>query len=79
MGRRRDRLNKRLANAITTRRRNSLQKTAECDRRERQILDIIKQEQMPYTPGVMSWLSNKLGKKASRIEAADIKGLLSSS
>jgi len=40
------------------------------------MLGIIKQGKLPYTAGVMSWLSSKLGIKAGQIVAADIKGLL---
>ena len=77
MGQRRDRLNKRIANAISTRRKNSLSKAAQQNRQEQQMLTILKQGQLPYTPSVMSWLSRKLDKKASRIEPADIKNLIS--
>ena len=51
-------------------------KTSERARRDVQMLEIIRQGKLPYTAGVMSWLSDKLGKKASRIEAADIKKLV---
>ena len=77
MGQRRDRLNKRQANAIKTRRKKSMVKTAERGRRESAILAILKEGELPYTPGVMSWLSERLDKKASRITKADVKTLLS--
>ena len=76
MGRRRDRLNKRLSNAIATRRVNSLDKELARDRRDKQILGLLKEGELPYTPGVMSWLSVKLDKKASRIVAEDVQRLL---
>ncbi|MCK5270011.1 MAG: hypothetical protein KAJ46_04470 [Sedimentisphaerales bacterium] len=76
MGRRRDRLNKRLARAIVTRRENSMTKTKERTRREEQMQAILKQGELPYTPGVMSWLSGQLGKKASRVTSEDVKSLL---
>ncbi len=76
MGQRRDRLDKRLANAKTTRQENSLKKAKEQSRREKQILGLLKAGQMPYTPGVMDWLGVKLGKKSSRITQADIDSLL---
>jgi len=75
MGQRRNRLDKRLANAQTTRRANSYIKDAERERRQQKMLHIIKQGQLPYTPGVMSWLSVQLGKKASRITAQDVQSL----
>ena len=76
MGRRRDRLNKRLARAIVTRRENSMAKTRERTRRQEQMQAILKQGELPYTPGVMSWLSEQLSKKASRVTSEDVKSLL---
>lgn len=76
MGQRRDRLDGRLAKAKETRQVNSLKKAKEQSRRETQIVKILKDRQFPYTPGVMSWLSVKLDKKASLITPADVKGLL---
>ncbi len=76
MGQRRDRLDGRLAKAKATREYNSLQKLKERERRQGQILTILKDGKLPYAPGVMSWLSEKLDKKASRITDADVQGLL---
>ena len=76
MGRRRDRLDGRRERATTTRRENSQRKAKECSRREEQIKDILRDGKLPYTPGVMSWASQKLGKKASKITSEDIKTLL---
>ncbi len=76
MGDRRDRIDKRNAAATATRHKNSARKTAERTRREVSMLAILKQGQFPYTPGVMSWLSERLGKKATRITEADVKALL---
>ena len=77
MGQRRDRLNKRLARAIATRRVNSVKKTSEQNRRDTQMIELVKAGEFPYTPGIMSWLSVKLDKKASRIEPADVQALVS--
>lgn len=76
MGRRRDKLDKRLANAIVTRQCNSLKKTKERLRREKQMLELLKQGQLPYTPPIMSWLSSQLGKKSSKITANDVKTMI---
>ena len=76
MGRRRDRLNKRLARQITTRRENSLRKAMESDRRDQQMLAILKKGSTNLTPGMMSWVSEKLGKRASKITQDDIKSLV---
>jgi len=76
MGQRRDFLDKRIANQIKTRRIKSRMKESERDRREAAMLGILKNGELPYTPGVMSWLSVKLGKKASRITPKDVKTLI---
>jgi len=77
MGQRRDFLDKRIANQIKTRRIKSRMKESERDRREAAMLGILKNGELPYTPGVMSWLSVKLGKKASRITPKDVATLVS--
>ena len=76
MGQRRTTLDKRQSRATKTRERNSLKKNQERIRRDEQLLALIKTSQFPYAPGVMSWLSVKLGKKASRITADDVQKLL---
>jgi hypothetical protein len=76
MGQRRDFLDKRIANQIKTRRIKSRVKDAERDRREIAMLKILKEGELPYTPGVMSWLSVKLGKKASKITRNDVTALV---
>ena len=76
MGHRRDRLNKRQANAIETRQVNSMKKIYERRRREKQMLDVLKAGSLPYTAGVMSWLSERLDKRVNQIEAQDVKGIL---
>jgi len=76
MGQRRTFLDKRIANQIETRRRKSRQKDAERDRRETAMLKILKNGELPYTPGVMSWLSVKLGKKAAKITQNDVSALV---
>lgn len=76
MGQRRDRLDKRLANQVSTRRVNSLRKEGERNRRDEQMTGILKAGKLPYTQGVMSYLSARLGKKASRITTDDVQSLL---
>jgi hypothetical protein len=76
MGQRRDRLDKRIDRQIVTRKKNSLDKAAERLRRDQKMLDLIKSGEFPYTPGIMSWLSVHLGKKAAQITPEDVKILL---
>jgi len=66
---------KRRQKALETRRVNRLRKASERTRRDNRIMGRIKSGSLPYTPEVMSWLSMKLGKKASRITTEDIAGL----
>ncbi|MCP4709934.1 MAG: hypothetical protein GY869_15025 [Planctomycetes bacterium] len=53
-----------------------MRKDSERERREKSMLLILKDGQLPYTQGVMSWLSTRLDKKASRITAEDVQTLL---
>ncbi|MBN1765137.1 MAG: hypothetical protein JW860_07760 [Sedimentisphaerales bacterium] len=76
MGRRRDRFNKRLVRATVTRRENSLKKNKERARRDEHLCQILKNGKLPYTPGILSWLSEKLDKKASRITQDDVNTLI---
>lgn len=76
MGRRRDRLDKRLANQIATRQKNSVKKHEESARRDRQMKELLKKGSFPYTPGILSWASVKLNKKAAEITEEDIKTLI---
>jgi len=76
MGQRRDRLDGRIMRAEATRKVNSLKKYKERCRRDEFMLGFIKSGKMPYTPGVMSWLTARLGKTASQVTASDIKALL---
>lgn len=54
---------------------NNHVKTKERARREARMLETIKSGSLPYTPGVMSWLSRKLDKPATKIIDADLKTL----
>ncbi len=76
--RRRARLDKRKADAIDTRRVNTLSKTKERARRDARMLGIVRAGALPYTPDVMSWLSVKLDKPARKITADDVHTLTKS-
>ena len=68
--RRRDRVD-----AAETRVVNSGRKASERARRDKRMSQILRAGSLPYSPAVMSWLSRKLDKKASRITPEDIKAL----
>jgi len=79
MGQRRDRLDKRLNRQKVTRQGNSIKKEASRNRIDSCNLELLKKGEFPYTPGLMSWLSVKLNKKASQIQPADVKAFLTAS
>lgn len=54
-------------------RRNALRKTRERVCRDARMLDAIKSGSLPYLPWVMSWLSDKLEKRSTRITQADVE------
>jgi hypothetical protein len=57
-------------------RRNRLRKQAERRRRDERMLRLVKAGSLPYTPPVMSWMSERINKPASRITPEDVKQLL---
>ncbi len=61
--------------AIKTKSVNSVRKAAERTRRDARMMEQIKGGSLPYAPAVMSWLSRKLDKPASKVTEADIKTL----
>jgi hypothetical protein len=67
----------RQTHAAETRQLNRPRKTAEQARRDARLLERVKSNAPPYTPEVMSWLSEKLGKKSSKITPDDIARLTS--
>jgi hypothetical protein len=59
-----------------SRRTNGMLKTAERERRQKRVVELIKKSKPPYTPVVMSWLSATLGKPSRQITPADVAALL---
>jgi hypothetical protein len=60
----------------TSRRINGIAKKKERARRDTRMLAILKLGSIPYIPSVMSWLSEKLDKKSTRITQEDVDGIL---
>ena len=60
----------------TSRRKNGVLKKRERTRRDTRMLGLLKLGAVPYIPSIMSWLSEKLDKKSTRITQADVDGLL---
>ena len=62
--------------AIETKAHNKRIKIPERVRRDARMLARIKEDSLPHTPNVMSWLSRKLDKPSRKITEADVKTLL---
>ncbi len=67
---------RRRTDAEETKAENRVVKTKERTRRNARMLEKIKTASPPYTPAVMSWLSQRLDKQASKIRPEDIKSLV---
>jgi hypothetical protein len=76
MGARRIRREQRRVDMHESRRINSPRKVKERARRNARMLEVIRSGRLPYTPVVMSWLSQTLNKPSSRILQKDIDRLL---
>jgi hypothetical protein len=72
MGARRIRREQRQVDMASSRRTNGMLKTAERERRQKRIIELIKKSKPPYTPVVMSWLSATLGKPSRQITPEDV-------
>jgi hypothetical protein len=76
MGARRIRREQRQVDMRESRRVNSGRKVKERARRNARMLEVVRSGRLPYTPPVMSWLSQTLDKPSSRIVQEDIDRLL---
>ncbi len=77
MGARRIRREQRQEDMARSRRVNGIRKMKERARRTSRMLEILKKGKLPYTPSVMSWLSQTLDKPSNRIVQADVDKVLS--
>jgi hypothetical protein len=55
---------------------NGIRKAKERQRRDLRMKEMLKSGKLPYTPVVMSWLSEQLGKRSRQITQADVERLL---
>ena len=76
MGQRRVRRMQRQMDMKTSRRKNGVLKVKERVRRTARMKTILKNGKLPYTPPVMSWLSEQLDKPSTRITQTDVDALL---
>ncbi len=77
MGIRRTRKDLILADQRQSRKDNGMRKEKERNRRSIRLLGMIKGTKPPYTPTVLSWLSDAIGKPSKQITQADIDKLVS--
>jgi hypothetical protein len=56
--------------------RNSALKRKERQRRETRLVQLLKAGQFPYTPAILTWLSERLGKSGAAITAEDVQAYL---
>ncbi len=73
---RKEKRTRRAVDAVATKLENRPIKESERRRRDVRMMDKLKAGKLPYVPAVMSWLSRKLDKRASRVTAQDVKALL---
>ena len=76
MGARRIRREQRQSDMAHSRQVNSIRKVDERERRRTRMIGLIKQGKLPYTPPVMSWLSQQLGKPSRLVTQADVDSLV---
>ncbi|MGF1582143.1 MAG: hypothetical protein ACFCD0_22690 [Gemmataceae bacterium] len=76
MGLRRDRLDRRIADQIVSRRVNGVVKNKERERRRNRLIAKLKDGNLPYTPVIMSWLSAEINKPSRFITQEDVDGYL---
>jgi hypothetical protein len=76
MGARRIRREQRANDMAESRRVNGLRKKKERARRQTRMVELLRQGQLPYTPSIMSWLSQVLDKPSTRIVQADVDKVL---
>ena len=76
MGARRIRREQRQTDMADSRQINGIRKVAERERRRIRMIGLIKQGKLPYTPPVMSWLSQQLDKPSRLITQAEVNELV---
>jgi hypothetical protein len=64
--------------AAVSRAENSTRKRKGRANRDKAMLEIIKKGQYPFTPAIMSWVSEKLNKPSSKVSETEVWRLVSS-
>ncbi len=76
MGARRIRREQRQFDMALSRRVNGMRKTKERARRDKRMREILQKGTFPYTPSVMSYLSQQIDKPTGKIVAEDVQKFL---
>jgi hypothetical protein len=76
MGIRRTRKDLILADQRQSRKDNGMRKEKERNRRHKRLINLVKGAKPPYTPTVLSWLAEAMGKPGTQITQADVDKLL---
>jgi hypothetical protein len=76
MGARRIRREQRQVDMARSRIVNGHKKKAERVRREARMVELLKKSKLPYTPSLMSWVSEQLNKPSTRITQEEIDRLV---
>lgn len=75
MGARRIRREQRQVDMKESRHRNGIKKSSERSRRDLRMKNLLGKGKLPYTPPVLSWLSEKLGKPGRLITQQEVDKL----
>ncbi len=69
------RMDRARANGKVTRIENGHKKRKERLSRDKKMLELLAKGTFPYTPGIMSWVSEKLGKPSTQVTADEAKAI----
>ena len=69
------RMDRARANGKITRIENGHRKRKQRALRDKKFLELVEKGSFPYTPAVMSWASEKLGKPSTQMTADEVKGI----
>jgi hypothetical protein len=76
MGKRRDRKDLVIVKAQASRIENGHLKRDERNRRDKRLKSLLQKGSLPYTPTIMSWLSQAIDKPSTRITQSDVDTFL---
>ena len=69
------RMDRARSNGKVTRIENGMRKRKARTLRDKKFMELVQKGTYPYTPAVMSWASEKLGKPSTQMTADEVKGI----